>query len=40
MKDQIDQTSMEEKENTFQCAQEMEEEDNSVELLKIFNQGD
>jgi hypothetical protein len=40
MKVQIDQISEGEKEHTFQCSQEMEKEENSVELLKIFSQGD
>jgi hypothetical protein len=40
MKVQIDQIGEEEKENTFQCTQEMEKEEHSMELLKIFNQGD
>jgi hypothetical protein len=37
---QIDQIGKEEKEHTFQCAQEMEKEEHSVELLKNFSQGD
>ena len=40
MKVQIDQIGEEEKEHTFQCAQEMEKEEHSVELLKNFSQGD
>ena len=39
MKVQIDQIGEEEKENTFQCSQEMEIEEHSVELLKILSQG-
>jgi hypothetical protein len=39
MKVQIDQIGEEEKEHTFQCAQEMEKEEHSVELLKNFSQG-
>ena len=39
MKVQIDQFGEEEKEHTFQCAQEMEKEEHSVELLKNFSQG-
>jgi hypothetical protein len=39
MKDQIDQIAIEEKEHTLQCAQGMEREEHSVELLKIFSQG-
>jgi hypothetical protein len=40
MKVQIDQIGKKEKEHTFQCAQEMEKEEHSVELLKNFSQGD
>jgi hypothetical protein len=40
MKGQIDQIGKEEKEHTFQCAQEMEEEEHSMEFLKNFSQGD
>jgi hypothetical protein len=40
MKVQIDQIGEEEKEHTFQCSQEMDIEEHSVELLKIFSQGD
>jgi hypothetical protein len=39
MKVQIDQIGEEEKEHTFQCSQEVEIEEHSVELLKIFSQG-
>jgi hypothetical protein len=35
MKGPIDQIGKEEKEHTFQCAQEMEKEEHLVELLKI-----
>ena len=38
MKDQIDHIGKREKEHTFQCAQEMEREENSEEWLKFFNQ--
>jgi hypothetical protein len=40
MKVQIDQIGEEEKENTLQRSQEIEIEEHSVELLKIFSQGD
>jgi hypothetical protein len=39
LKGHIDQIGKEEKENTFQCAQGMEKEEHSIELLKILNQG-
>ena len=39
MKVHIDQNGKKEKEHTFQCAQEMEKEENSMELLKNFSQG-
>jgi hypothetical protein len=39
MKVQINHIGKKEKEHTFQCAQEMEKEENSVELLKSFSQG-
>ena len=39
MKVQIDQIGKKEKEHTFQCAQEMDKEEHSVELLKNFSQG-
>jgi hypothetical protein len=39
MKVQIDQIGEEEKEHTFQCSQEMEKEEHSMELLKNFSQG-
>jgi hypothetical protein len=38
MKVQIDQIGKKEKEHTFQCAQEMDKEEHSVELLKNFSQ--
>ena len=40
MKVHIDHIGEEEKEHTFQCAQEMEKEKHLMELLKIFSQGD
>jgi hypothetical protein len=40
IKGQIDQIGKEEKEHTFQCSQEMEEEEHSMEFLKNFSQGD
>jgi hypothetical protein len=40
MKGQIDQIGKEDKEQTFQCAQEMEKEEHSVEFLNNFSQGD
>jgi hypothetical protein len=39
MKVQIDQIGKKEKEHTFQCAQEMENKEHSVELLQNFSQG-
>ena len=40
MKGRIDQIGEEEKEHTLQCAQEMEKEENLVEFIKHFSQGD